>query len=112
MNTATRPDVPPPVLQVQDLSLVLHARKREVAVLKQVSFAIQPGETLCLVGESGCGKSMTALAIMRLIPREGRIASGCVRLRDTDLARYDDASMRRHDFSGTYDGLEPRLYRG
>jgi len=95
MREATHSAGQAPVLQVQDLSLVLRARKREVPVLNAVSFTIQPGETLCLVGESGCGKSMTALAIMRLIPPQGRIAAGCVRLRDTDLAGYDDDSMRR-----------------
>jgi len=95
MSEATHSAGQAPVLQVQDLSLVLRARNREVPVLNAVSFTIQPGETLCLVGESGCGKSMTALAIMRLIPPQGRIAAGCVRLRDTDLAGYDDDSMRR-----------------
>ncbi len=60
-----------------------------------VSFAINPGETLAIVGESGCGKSMTALSIMRLVPPPGRIEAGAIQLGETDLLRLSPAGMRR-----------------
>lgn len=84
-----------PVLEVDGLSLAFHTRGRAAEVLSDVSFDLRPGETLCLVGESGCGKSMTALAIMRLIPPLARIGAGRVRLRGADLAMHDDEAMRR-----------------
>lgn len=84
-----------PVLQVDGLSLEFRTRGRAAEVLSDVSFDLHPGETLCLVGESGCGKSMTALAIMRLIPPLARIGAGHVRLRGADLAMHDDEAMRR-----------------
>ena len=64
-------------------------------MLNAVSFELRPGETLCLVGESGCGKSMTALAIMRLVPEPGRIGGGRVLLRGEDLAARDEGAMRQ-----------------
>ena len=85
----------PPVLEVDGLSLEFRTRGRAAEVLSDVSFDLRPGETLCLVGESGCGKSMTALAIMRLIPPLARIGAGSVRLRGADLATHDDEAMRR-----------------
>ena len=84
-----------PALEVEALSLEFRSRGRVAEVLSQVSFALHAGETLCLVGESGCGKSMTALAIMRLIPALGRIGAGRVRLSGADLALHDDEAMRR-----------------
>ncbi|KQZ98420.1 peptide ABC transporter ATP-binding protein [Achromobacter sp. Root565] len=84
-----------PVLEVDGLSLAFRTRGREAEVLSDVSFDLRPGETLCLVGESGCGKSMTALAIMRLIPPLARVGAGHVRLRGADLAMHDDEAMRR-----------------
>ena len=85
----------PPVLEVDGLSLAFRTRGREAEVLSDVSFDLRPGETLCLVGESGCGKSMTALAIMRLIPPLARVGAGHVRLRGADLAMHDDEAIRR-----------------
>jgi peptide/nickel transport system ATP-binding protein len=84
-----------PVLEVDGLSLEFRTRGRAAEVLSDVSFDLRPGETLCLVGESGCGKSMTALAIMRLIPPLARIGAGSVRLRGADLASHDDEAMRQ-----------------
>ena len=86
---------PAPLLEVQDLSVEFETRKGIARVLESVSFALNRGQTLGLVGESGCGKSMTALAIMRLIPNPpGRITSGQVRFEGTDLLALPDASMR------------------
>jgi peptide/nickel transport system ATP-binding protein len=84
-----------PLLEVRDLSVEFQTRKGVARVLEGVSFALGRGSTLGLVGESGCGKSMTALAIMRLIPDPpGRITAGTVRFEGTDLLRLDDAEMR------------------
>ena len=83
------------LLDVQDLSVEFQTRKGIARVLESVSFALLRGETMGLVGESGCGKSMTALAIMRLIPNPpGRITSGRVLFEGTDLMRLDEPAMR------------------
>ncbi|MCG6943360.1 MAG: ATP-binding cassette domain-containing protein, partial [Thiohalocapsa sp.] len=66
-----------------------------VRVCDDVGFSIRPGETLALLGESGCGKSMTALSLMRLLPLGGRMVSGAVRLGGTDLLRLSERDMRR-----------------
>ena len=84
-----------PLLEVEDLSVEFDTRTGVARVLESVSLALGRGETLGLVGESGCGKSMTALAIMRLIPNPpGRITAGRVRFEGRDLLALDDASMR------------------
>ncbi|WP_298015519.1 ABC transporter ATP-binding protein [uncultured Castellaniella sp.] len=84
-----------PLLKVSRLSVEFAGRKGVAPVLNDVSFEVLAGETVCLVGESGCGKSMTALAIMRLIPDPGRINTGAIELRGADLARYSVPEMRR-----------------
>ena len=66
------------LLAVEGLSVSFPgAGEERVRVVDRVTFSIAAGETLALVGESGCGKSMTALAVMRLIPKPGRIEPGC-----------------------------------
>ena len=68
----------------------------EREVVSDLSLTLERGETLCIAGESGSGKSMTALAIMRLLPQPAaRISSGTIRLGDTDLATLDERQMRR-----------------
>lgn len=90
------------MLQLQDLQVVLEADAGLVKALDGISLALQRGETFALVGESGCGKSMTALAIMRLLPDNGRVARGRVALsnhvpdaKPTELLALPEASMRR-----------------
>src|SRR4029078_5556312 len=61
-----------PLLSVDDLSISFPGEDGGVRVVDRVSLSVSAGETLALVGESGCGKSMTALAIMRLVPKPGR----------------------------------------
>jgi len=68
------------------------------AVIDGVSFAMREGGTLALVGESGAGKSMTGLAIMRLVPWPGRIAGGVVRWKGEDVGGFSNARLR--DFRG------------
>ena len=96
---------PHPLLDVRELTVAFPGRTgaggagdaADAAPLRAVagvSFAIEPGHTLCLVGESGCGKSMTALALLRLVPEPGRIASGSVRLEGRELLTLPEQDMR------------------
>ena len=82
------------MLQTQDLKVALDAELGLVKAIDGLTLAIQRGETFALVGESGCGKSMTALALMRLLPENGRVTSGEVRLDREDLLALPEAGMR------------------
>ncbi|MGH8796064.1 MAG: ABC transporter ATP-binding protein [Caldimonas sp.] len=83
------------LLKIEDLRVEFKARRGNALVLNGVDFEIRAGETLCVVGESGCGKSMTALALLRLIPSPpGRISSGRVLFHGEDLLQASDARMR------------------
>lgn len=84
-----------PVLQVRNLSVVFNTRKGVVKALNDVSFDIHPGEVFGLVGETGCGKSVTALSILRLVPPPGRIVSGEILFEGTDLLRLSAEGIRR-----------------
>jgi peptide/nickel transport system ATP-binding protein len=82
------------MLQTQDLKVALDAELGLVKAIDGLTLSIQRGETFALVGESGCGKSMTALALMRLLPENGRVTSGEVRLDRDDLLALPEAGMR------------------
>jgi peptide/nickel transport system ATP-binding protein len=82
------------MLQTHDLKVALDAELGLVKAIDGLTLAIQRGETFALVGESGCGKSMTALALMRLLPENGRVTSGEVRLDRDDLLALPEAGMR------------------
>ncbi|ESW73407.1 ABC transporter ATP-binding protein [Mesorhizobium sp. C277A] len=90
-----------PVLSIANLSVSVRGEDGERIVVSNLSLTLARGETLCIAGESGSGKSMTALAIMQLLPQPAaRISSGMIRLRDgnrgdTDLATLDERQMRR-----------------
>ena len=82
------------LLSVRNLTVEFTTRSGVVPVIDDLSFDLAPGETLSLVGESGCGKSMTALAIMGLIPSPpGRFTSGSISLLGEDLIRATNARM-------------------
>ena len=84
-----------PVLAVTDLRTHFHTRDGVVRAVDGVSLALERGETLGVVGESGCGKSVTALSIMRLVPpASGRIVAGSIRFDDTELLTLEPAAMR------------------
>src|SRR5689334_21122635 len=75
-----------PLLEVADLRTWFFTRDGIVRAVDGVSFYVMPGETLAIVGESGCGKSVTALSVLRLVPAPpGRIVSGSIRLAGRDL---------------------------
>ncbi|MFM7531732.1 MAG: ATP-binding cassette domain-containing protein, partial [Rubrivivax sp.] len=83
------------VLAVQGLHTRFFTRDGVVRAIDGLSLRIRPGELLGVVGESGCGKSVTALSVMRLIPpRSGRIVQGTVRLDGEDLTRLSERQMR------------------
>ena len=83
------------LLDVRDLRVEFKTRRGTAMVLNGVDFRLNGGETLCVVGESGCGKSMTALALLRLIPSPpGRIAGGRIEFLGEDLVQASEARMR------------------
>jgi peptide/nickel transport system ATP-binding protein len=90
---AARPNAP--LLTVEGLCTSFFTRRGVVKAVDGVDFSLLPGETLAIVGESGCGKSVTALSLMRLVPDPpGRIVAGSVRLADVDLLALDEEAMR------------------
>ena len=84
-----------PSLEIEDLDVVYRVRGREREVLRGVSMHIAPGEAFGLVGESGCGKSTTALAIARYLPRNGRVLSGSISVAGRDVLAASHAEIRR-----------------
>src|SRR3981189_3436574 len=83
------------VLDVKNCKTVFFTNSGLFKAVDDVSFNVRRGETLAIVGESGCGKSVSALSIMRLVPDPpGRIVGGSVALEGTDLLALDEAQMR------------------
>jgi len=82
------------MLEIDDLRVQLDADAGLVRAIAGMHLTLSRGETFALVGESGCGKSMTALALMRLLPENGRIAGGSVRLDGQDLLALPEHRMR------------------
>ena len=87
---------PAPLLEIKNLRTYFSVRGHTARAVDDVSLSILPGQTLGLVGESGCGKSVTAHSIMRLIPSPpGRIAGGEILFEGQDLVTLSEAQMRR-----------------
>ncbi len=84
-----------PLLSVEDLHVRFWTRRGTVHAVNGISFDIAPGETLGIVGESGCGKSVTSLAILGLLARNGRVESGKAIFGGRDLIRQSDRALRR-----------------
>jgi len=83
------------LLQVRDLRTQLRRGREVVTAVDGISIDIAPGETVGLVGESGCGKTMTGMSVMRLLPPHGRISSGSVLLAGRDLTDLPEREMRQ-----------------
>jgi peptide/nickel transport system ATP-binding protein len=96
MSAAPVAAVPPPALELDDLQVAFDVRGRPRRVLRGVSLAIGAGEAYGLVGESGCGKSTAALAVMRYLPRNGRVTGGGIRVAGTDLLDMPEREVRRY----------------
>lgn len=88
----------PPVLEVEQLSIGFENGSQKespiVSVVEEISFTLESGDTLALVGESGCGKSLTALAMLQLLPPFGKILSGSIKLHGRELVGLDDAALQ------------------
>jgi oligopeptide transport system ATP-binding protein len=84
-----------PLLSVEDLRVEFWTQRGTVHAVNGISFDIAPGETLGIVGESGCGKSVTSLALMGILPRAGKITSGTAMFGDRDLFTLSDRELRR-----------------
>ena len=84
-----------PLLSVEDLNVRFATRRGTVHAVNGITFDIAPGETLGIVGESGCGKSVTSLAILGLLARNGRVESGHVLFAGKDLIRQSDRALRK-----------------
>jgi len=85
-----------PVLEVDDLRTYFDTRDGVVKAVDGLSFTVKPGEILGVVGESGCGKSITSLSVMQLLPRPpARFASGKILFKGRDLLRTSDDEMRK-----------------
>ena len=83
-----------PLIDVKDLTIRLNTSRGAAQAVRKVSFSLQRGETLGLVGESGCGKSVTALALMGLLP-DSAVVSGSIRLDGSELVGLPDADYCR-----------------
>jgi len=83
------------LLEVEDLKTRIPLRRGTVHAVDGLSFEVQEGETLGIVGESGCGKTMAAMSIMRLLPRNAFIAGGEIRFGGRDLVKLSDDELRK-----------------
>ena len=84
-----------PVLEISHLKTYIRQRNSLVHAVDDVSLRVEQGETLGLVGESGCGKSMTAMSIMKLLPNGGYIAGGSIQLAGQDIVPLEEDEMRK-----------------
>lgn len=84
-----------PVLQVKTLKTSFQDKNRQITVVDGIDFEIGRNEVVALVGESGCGKSMTSLSIMQLLPRSGTISGGEIRFRGQNLLKLNRREMSR-----------------
>lgn len=84
-----------PLLQISNLRTSFFTDKGEIKAVDDVSFVLHSGQTLALVGESGCGKSVTALSIMRLLSSPGRVIGGTIMFQGQDLLSLPETAMRK-----------------
>jgi len=87
------------LLEVKNLKVYFHTREGTVKAVDNISFTLEKNETLCLVGESGCGKSVTALSIIGLISNPGKIENGQILFEGIDLVKLKKSELRK--FRGT-----------
>jgi len=83
------------LLEIEDLRTQFFSSRGLVRAVDGVSLRVEEGETLGVVGESGCGKTMTALSVLRLVPEPGRIVGGHVRVRGRDVVTMSDEEVRK-----------------
>src|ERR1044071_8288349 len=84
-----------PLLEIRNLSVAFETNRGDIQPVRDVSMSIYPGQTFAVVGESGCGKSVTALSILRLIPSPpGKVLGGQIVYKGRDLLRRSEKEMR------------------
>jgi peptide/nickel transport system ATP-binding protein len=83
-----------PLLAVEDLEVTFSTDRGTIHAVNGISFEISPGQTLGIVGESGCGKSVTSLSLLGILPRAGGVTAGTARFGGTDILRLSDAELR------------------
>ncbi|MES0279215.1 MAG: ABC transporter ATP-binding protein, partial [Dehalococcoidales bacterium] len=104
-----------PLLNVKDLRLSYNTDNGVLPAVAGVSFSVEQGQTLGIVGESGAGKSSLALALMRILPRNVAVFTGCMELEGVDIYKLSDEDYRRQIrwrkismvFQGAMDSLNP-----
>ena len=84
-----------PILEIENLSISFFTRLREIPAVMDFSCTVMPGEAMGLVGESGCGKSTVALAVMRDLGKNGRIVGGSIRFKGRDLTNMTEEDLRQ-----------------
>src|SRR3954447_15157677 len=91
-----RDELTMPLLEIRDLHLSMKSFEGEAHVLNGIDLAVDRGQIWGIVGETGCGKSLTGLSISRLVPTPpGRYLAGAIRFEGHDLLKADDAALRR-----------------
>jgi peptide/nickel transport system ATP-binding protein len=98
MKTTSASTPGEPVLAVSDLEIRIEGERQSFPVVSDMALSVKPGETLCIVGESGCGKSMTALSLLRLLPEAARVSSGKITIDGEDFLAMEQ--HRVEDFRG------------
>ena len=93
MAASTNSDVTP-ILEIEDLNISFFVRAGEIPAVMDFSCKVMPGETMGLVGESGCGKSTVALGIMRDMGNRGKIVSGTIKFKGRDMGEMSDEELR------------------
>jgi oligopeptide/dipeptide ABC transporter ATP-binding protein len=88
--------MPQPLLEIRDLNIAFETNRGDIRPVRDSSITIYPGQTVAVVGESGCGKSVTALSVLRLIPQPpGKVLGGQVLFEGRDLLKLSESEMRR-----------------
>ncbi len=94
-NFESEIELPDPLLQIENLDIGFETARGLVRPVREVSLSIYPGQTVAVVGESGCGKSVTAMSILRLLPSPpSKVLGGSIRFAGQDLLRYTERQMQ------------------
>ena len=83
------------ILKLENYSVSFNTPKGEVEAVRNINLTVNKGEILCIVGESGCGKTVTCQSVMKLLPKNSKIKSGRIILDGEDITDYKEAKMRK-----------------